>query len=107
MDIFITLRVSLLLAIFLPSSQATTNVPYRAAVYEHAVLSAPAKIVSREEAVKNMMKNIRIYELQAQIAASKVSDHLNIQLFLSILNNQNQWVWLFVGMSEVDRSLVE
>lgn len=68
---FMVFLVSLLLAIFLPSSQATRNVPYRAAVYEHVVESPPAKVVSRDEAVENMMKNIQVYEKQAQIAASK------------------------------------
>nr|AXB88455.1 symplectin/biotinidase-like protein 1 [Chiroteuthis calyx] len=59
------------LAIAQSTLQATNNVPYRAAVYEHAVISAPPKVVSRTEAVANMMKNVRVYEEQTKIAAGK------------------------------------
>ena len=62
-----------ILAIALTPSYATRNIAYRAAVYEHAVVSAPPKVVSRTEAVANMMRNVRVYEKQTKIAANKVS----------------------------------
>ena len=47
---------------------------FRAAVYEHAVVLPPSREtpVSRTVALENMMKNLEIYRLQAEIAGSRV-----------------------------------
>lgn len=48
---------------------------YTAAVYEHKVKVSPVIPVSRDDAVKLMMRNLEIFESQTIEAASKVSEH--------------------------------
>ena len=51
-----------------------TRTTFKAAVYEHAVILPPDPLtpVSRTSALNNMMKNLDIYQKQAEIAAKEV-----------------------------------
>ena len=70
------MAVGTLLVLSLCSADAfiTSGRTFRAAVYEHAVVLPPSREtpVSRTVALENMMKNLEIYRLQAQIAGSRV-----------------------------------
>ena len=56
------------------NTETRTRTTYKAAVYEHAVILPPDPLtpVSRTTAVNNMMKNLNIYQKQAEIAAKEV-----------------------------------
>ena len=56
------------------NTETRTRTTYKAAVYEQAVILPPDPLtpVSRTTALNNMMKNLNIYQKQAEIAAKEV-----------------------------------
>lgn len=70
--------VLFLLYLGLTNGEAQTGAfqqTFKAAVYEHAVVTPtdPETIVSRDEALANMMKNLDTYRIQAEIAGNMVN----------------------------------
>ena len=59
------------------NTETRTRTTYKAAVYEHAVILPPDPLtpVSRTTALNNMMKNLNIYQKQAEIAAKEVRNY--------------------------------
>ncbi len=67
---------------FVYGTRANTPCTYRAAVYEHAVITPVTNVSDHNQAVEQMMTYLQEYEKQAQIAAAQVSFSPFFQIFV-------------------------
>jgi hypothetical protein len=80
-----------LVLVGIASLQVSAIDKFRAAVYEHKVIypGSRSKVVTRQQALIDMQKNLQIYQEQSMTASSKVKEQLMSNLLTGSMPNQS------------------